>query len=203
MEDWLKLTPYELGETKSVEAIPHLIRYLHNGTINEQRLAASAINKLRSRYKKECQAAIPALLDCLRSSAPQVRQYALNALLHLDVSREALPLFQTIAENDPKEYNRQSAMAIISEIEKDNNESSYKVPLSNSHIQGYWHDSERIAVSPTYRQQHQDSRHFPKKQSITQLYAGYVLESSLEVLLRDEKNVENVHNILRSLSYFE
>ena len=203
MEDWLKLTPYELGETKSVEAIPHLIRYLHNGTINEQRLAASAINKLRSRYKKECQAAIPALLDCLRSSAPQVRQYALNALLHLDVSREALPLFQTIAENDPKEYNRQSAMAIISEIEKDNNESSYKVPLSNSHIQGYWHDSERIAVSPTYRQQHQDSRHFPKKQSITQLYAGYVLESSLEVLLRDEKNVENVHNILRSLSYFD
>jgi len=92
-----ELSPYELGETNKIEAIPFIIEYLENGSSNERRLAASAINKLKIIYHEECKSAIPYLINILDESYPQQTQYALKALLGFDLPKYALPIFKKIS----------------------------------------------------------------------------------------------------------
>ncbi|WP_407270332.1 UvrD-helicase domain-containing protein [Radiobacillus sp. PE A8.2] len=115
--DFSRLSPYELGETNSKEAIPFLITYLRDGQDNDQRLAASAITKLSQKYNNECKPALAFLLQNLSSEKAQVRQYTLKAIDVLslekgDVTEQALATIANIEKNDSKQYNRQAAQTI-------------------------------------------------------------------------------------------
>lgn len=112
--NYSELTPYELGETGDIEAIEYLIKYLINGTTNEKRLSASAINKLSKLYKEECNKAKSHLINNLNNEHPQVRQYTLKALLQLDISTDDIGIIKRISESDDKQYNKDLADMILS-----------------------------------------------------------------------------------------
>ena len=128
-KDLSDLTPYELGESGCVEAIPFLIDYLESGGPNEKRLAASAIRKLSRGWKQECQAAVPALLSCLNVSAPQARQYALSALAKLELPLEALEQITHVARYDEKAYNRDAAASLAAQLEQRKQRKPTPAPL--------------------------------------------------------------------------
>lgn len=107
------LSPYELGKTGSKKAIPYLIKYLDKGEVGEKRLAASAINKLSKKYKKDVLATIPYLLKTLSLPAPQLRQYSLKALLSIDLTGVSLSKIEKIFNEDEKTYNREIAKNIL------------------------------------------------------------------------------------------
>lgn len=113
MKDFSLMTPYELGETESKEAINYLIYYLKEGNPNEKRLAASAIKKLSINYKEECRETIPYLINNLKDLGPQVRQYTLKALKELELDKKYLQHIMNIKEKDEKEYNRSLAEEIL------------------------------------------------------------------------------------------
>ena len=110
-------TPFELGETGSLKAIPFLNKYLENGTINEKRLAASAIQKLSSKIRNDT-SSIPYLLKNLSLDAPQVRQYTLKALYSLSLNGISFGEIEKIAKADEKEYNRKLAKKILKKYER-------------------------------------------------------------------------------------
>ncbi|NCS88770.1 MAG: hypothetical protein AUK34_08340 [Ignavibacteria bacterium CG2_30_36_16] len=120
-----ELSPYELGETNKIEAIPFIIEYLENGSSNERRLAASAINKLKIIYHEECKSAIPYLINILDESYPQQTQYALKALLGFDLPKYALPIFKKISIEGKKPYNKELALQIL-------NTKNFKGEIHNS-----------------------------------------------------------------------
>jgi hypothetical protein len=103
--NYIELSPYELGETKSIDSIEFLILYLANGTPNERRLAASGISKLSRHFKNECQKAVPFLISNLSMSYPQVRQYTLKALSLLDLSESDRNLISRAFYTEIKHYN--------------------------------------------------------------------------------------------------
>lgn len=111
------MTPYELGESGSADAIPHLLPFISSRTPNDVRLAASAIGKLSARHKDSCNKAVPLLIRALNTDHPQVRQYILKALSQLDVAIQHIDILKTIASHDDKEYNRGLAMKILSGID--------------------------------------------------------------------------------------
>lgn len=121
MKSLIEMTPYELGETEAVEAIPYLIQYLNKGNGNEKRLAASAIRKLSEKYKKQCNEAVPYLLKNLQHMGPQVTQYSLKALLKLDIPEQSINIIEHIKNNDIKEYNRAIAQEILNNYNKEEN----------------------------------------------------------------------------------
>lgn len=99
------MSPYGLGETKSVEAIEHLIYFLKNGTPNIKRLAASGISKLSEYYKDECKKAIPYLIANLQMPYPQTRQYTLKALSLLSLDSNQRNQISLEYKNEDKQYN--------------------------------------------------------------------------------------------------
>lgn len=119
-EDLNSMTPYELGETGSKDTIPFLAGYLESSIPNEIRLAASAIGKVSRKFSNECNALIPALLKNLYTDHPQVKQYILKTLSHLDldVNVHNTDILNEIAATDDKVYNRDIAKRIISQIYK-------------------------------------------------------------------------------------
>lgn len=121
MKSLIDMTPYELGETEAVEAIPYLIQYLNKGNGNEKRLAASAIRKLSEKYKNQCNDAVPYLLKNLQHMGPQVTQYSLKALLKLDIPKQSMDIIENIKKNDIKEYNRAIAQEILNNYHKEEN----------------------------------------------------------------------------------
>jgi DNA helicase-2/ATP-dependent DNA helicase PcrA len=131
MKELGKMSPYELGESGSEEAVRHLILYLSKGTANEKRLAASAINKLSANYGNTCRKAIPFLIENLGDSHPQVRQYTLKALSKLRLSAPALKVIQAVHESDAAEYNKRIAGEII-EAAKD---TAYDYSVDSSAIE--------------------------------------------------------------------
>jgi DNA helicase II / ATP-dependent DNA helicase PcrA len=116
-QDFSKLTPYELGETKDSNAIPFLLTFLKAGDNSEKRLAASAISKLAPIFPNECRIALPHLIGNLSSEMPQIRQYTLKAIksLSLDksnITQNDLGIIQYIEAHDPKDYNISIAQVI-------------------------------------------------------------------------------------------
>jgi hypothetical protein len=73
------MTPYELGETYDGLALPHIVKYLQEGSFTEKRLAASAINKFCQK-DINCDEALEILVSNLNVPRPQVRQYTLKAI---------------------------------------------------------------------------------------------------------------------------
>lgn len=112
-EHFDEMSPYELGLTRDPAAIPFLIDFMNDGGANERRLAASAIRKLLPYCRDGCAAALEPLIGCLRGTAPQVRQYALNTLSRMQLSQEALAVVRIVAEQDDKYYNRDAANVIL------------------------------------------------------------------------------------------
>ena len=76
-------------------------------------MAASAINKLAKLYNHEVKVAIPYLLRVTSSQAPQVRQYALKALLSIDLTGVSLEKIKRLYLKDDKEYNRDIAKKLL------------------------------------------------------------------------------------------
>lgn len=100
-----KMTPYELGESKSVDAISYLLKYLDNGSANEKRLAASAIYKLSEFYLEQCLVTKSALLNNLQLDMPQVRQYTLKALSKFDFEENEMKVIKGCYKKEDKSYN--------------------------------------------------------------------------------------------------
>jgi len=111
------LTPYDLGETYSTEALSHLVKYLRSNDKNNVRLAASAVSKIASKHPHECLALLPELLQALQTSEGQVRQYILNALARLDLPEDvrSSALIARIAKSDEKHYNRTAAGNLLTD----------------------------------------------------------------------------------------
>lgn len=112
------MKPYDLGESKSKEALPHLIVYLHNGSDNDKRLAASAIIKL-SDSGINCYSALPFLLKNIHNPKPQVRQYTLKALKGFIIPEDYYGEILELVNTDEKEYNRHLASEILSGFSAD------------------------------------------------------------------------------------
>ncbi len=109
-----QMSPYELGLTADKMAIPYLKKILSSGSLNEKRLAASAIYKLSSKFLNECNGVIPELLTCIRENPhTQTRQYALKALGKLQLLSDSYTLLKEIVETDNKYYNRDIAEKIL------------------------------------------------------------------------------------------
>jgi len=109
------LAPFDLGETYSKEALPHLVKYLGSDAKNEVRLAASAVSKIATVFPLECLVLLPELLQALQSSEGQVRQYILNALARLDLPEKvrSSEMLSRIARSDEKHYNRKAANDLL------------------------------------------------------------------------------------------
>ncbi len=118
MKKLMDMTPYELGESGTDEAVKYLIMYLSKGTANNKRLAASAIGKLADKHKAACQKALPFLIENLGDSHGQVRQYTLKALTKLNILEEYHRLIYDISQNDAMEYNRRAAKEVLDSLEK-------------------------------------------------------------------------------------
>jgi superfamily I DNA/RNA helicase len=114
-KDLERMSPMELGETRSIEALPFVVNFLDKGSANEVRLAASAIKKIATKYKSQCLIAVPNLINALDSDGPQARQYVLNTLLDLNGSEVQVykERFEKIVKRDPKSYNRGAAERIL------------------------------------------------------------------------------------------
>ena len=95
--------------------MPHLIQLMGSAQANDRRLAASAVKKLAKEHRSACLAAVPALVGLVQDDAPQVRQYALNALVALKPSLSASDVqrLQVVRTSDPKDYNRKAAGAAL------------------------------------------------------------------------------------------
>lgn len=113
-KDKPKSSPMEIGEKREIQKLNDLIWYLRYGKVIDKRLAASAINKLSDQYKEECNETIPYLINNLYHEAPQVRQYALNALGNLSLTSEDIRVMKEILANEDKEYNKK----IVERIEE-------------------------------------------------------------------------------------
>lgn len=108
------MNPYQLGESGDKRAIEYLIYYLHSGTLNEKRLAASAVNKLYTRYPNECEEAKEFLLENLKHiESPQIIQYSLLTLKNFKLNSDELALIHEVKMNDTKAYNRRIANEIL------------------------------------------------------------------------------------------
>jgi hypothetical protein len=108
------MNPYELGESNNKNAIEHVIAFLKNGSPNEKRLSASAINKLSKIYNLECIKSIPYLLKNLNTNFHQVKHYTLKALLNFDLSLYDLSgIFKISKDSEEKYYNKFLAKKII------------------------------------------------------------------------------------------
>jgi len=109
------LSPYELGEVRTKDSLPHLIVYLNNGSDNEKRLAASAIIKLMQ-ININCYSAVPFLIKNLKSLKPQVRQYTLKALREFVLPITYYGNIMEVCSSDAKDYNRVIAKEIIDKM---------------------------------------------------------------------------------------
>ena len=105
---------YLLGESNEPSVIPKLILYTKSKDANDRRLAASALRKL-GKFKPEIFRAIPALINLLKDSKPQVRQYAVQALGMIGAST-VIPNLREL-ENDEKDYVRLAVRQAIYRIQ--------------------------------------------------------------------------------------
>jgi hypothetical protein len=107
------LSPIVIGENQLIDHLDDLIWYLSFGSNNEKRLAASAINKLSSKFKDKCAQIVPFLLRALGEESPQVRQYSLNALSNFSLAYSERLFLENFLLNEEKEYNRKIAERIL------------------------------------------------------------------------------------------
>ncbi len=112
---WSEMTPYELGESKSKEAIPYLIAFTESPHPNERRLSASALGKL-AHFKPEIYQAQDPLIHLLKDPYPQVRQYSAKALGRIGNGKVLKALKELL--HDEKGYVRQAAQEAIWKLRK-------------------------------------------------------------------------------------
>lgn len=108
----------ELGRGANPAVLSELIQLLKTPFAEVKRLAVSAIGKLAGLM--DGSEAVTALMQMLRDSHPQVRQYAVKALRAFGTEAElALPDLRDIVANiSEKEYNHRDATAAIKTIEE-------------------------------------------------------------------------------------
>lgn len=110
------MSPFDLGETKTKEALPHLIVYLRNGSDNDKRLAASALTKL-IQAGVSCKSSIPFLVKNTSNEKPQIRQYTFKALLEFELSVDFYKTFLSLYRNEEKDYNKKIIRTILERFE--------------------------------------------------------------------------------------
>lgn len=109
------MSPFELGETRTREALPHLIVYINNGNDNDKRLAASALVKL-IKSGVNCSSATPFLMKNTGSDKAQVRQYTYKALLDLELNEDYYEVFIDLYQKEDKDYNIKLLKEILKEF---------------------------------------------------------------------------------------
>lgn len=140
------MTPYELGETGSIDAIVPLLEYLVTGKSNEKRLAASAIYKLSRLFEGQCMQAKSFLIKSLGDDHPQVRQYSLKALSQFALDENEINELTSYFKIESKDYNLnlykqifesngpESKKILANTIKKDD---SASIPRANRNINFY------------------------------------------------------------------
>ncbi len=102
---------YEWGESGKRECIPDLIAALNSDNGNVQRLAASALGKL-----KAVEAVEPLLALLAKEPGPQVRQYAIKALGSIRDERARVILEHVAKNAEEMDYNRLAAKIALKHL---------------------------------------------------------------------------------------
>lgn len=130
------MSPFELGESRTKGALPHLVVYLNNGSDNDKRLAASAIIKL-IHVGVNCYSSLPFLIKNLKNEKPQVRQYTLKALREFIIPTQYHQDIIKIYTDDTKDYNRNLAHDIIQSFSNSDFQPS-QIPTENAYSVGIY-----------------------------------------------------------------
>ena len=123
------MTPHELGESASLDTLPYLAIYLKNGTDDDKRLAASAVQKLSKIYYREFHKLIPFLVQNLNNPKAQTRLYSLKALRDLEIHEKHYKIIKQVGLFDEKNYNRNLANEIIWIMEESKPDGHYDTAL--------------------------------------------------------------------------
>lgn len=117
IKSFYEMTPFQLGESRSEEAIPLLAKYLSKGSNDERQSAAKATLKLLRDFEDETvDQILDPLLDNLQSGSSIVRQAMLKTLIKFELSDDYTPLFQDILKNDESEFNQKQAAKILTRL---------------------------------------------------------------------------------------
>lgn len=99
-----------IGELKALKLVPFLRMELRSKNVNYRRLACSALGKIRYREAKNW------LEDAIFDVNPQVRQYAIKALIHIG-DENTIKKLENILNNDKeKRYVKVAALKAIKQI---------------------------------------------------------------------------------------
>lgn len=109
------LTPYELGELGTPDALPVLRIYLSSHKVNDVRLAASAISKIANHYPDDCRPFVPDLIRALNTNKSQVIQYAIGALIKIPFTPNDndLSIFAAISKSHGVLITREQAGYLV------------------------------------------------------------------------------------------
>lgn len=106
---------YQLGEARDHTGLPRLYALLRNPSVTTRRMAVSAIGKIASVDS------VPHLLHALPDKNPQVRQYALKAIIKIIQANKSVVVSQQSIVNainrllqvENKEYNIREAHTVL------------------------------------------------------------------------------------------
>jgi hypothetical protein len=106
----------ELGKSGRSDSVPELVVLTKSESFHVKRLAVSALGKLAGIANPA--EAVPVLMGCIRDQNPQVRQYAIKALISYGADSEiSLHDLRDIITNPvEKDYNRRDAEKAVSVI---------------------------------------------------------------------------------------
>ncbi len=106
----------ELGKSGRSDSVPELVVLTKSESFHVKRLAVSALGKLAGIANPA--EVVPVLMGCVRDQNPQVKQYAIKALMAYGADSEnALGDLRDIADNpSEKEYNRDVSAKAVSLI---------------------------------------------------------------------------------------
>ena len=102
---------YQLGESRSPEAVPELAAALRDSNGNVRRLAASALGKIAV-----AQAVEPLIELLSREDKPQVRQYAIKALGQIGDPRPRKLLEKIAADTNELGYTQEAARLVLKDL---------------------------------------------------------------------------------------
>lgn len=111
------MSPFELGELGTKDTIPYLVVYLNNGTENDKRLAASAVQKLLNNHVN-CDEVIPFLIKNLKSEKPQTRQYTIKCLSRFYLEEQFYEVIVDCYNHEDKDYNTKILYDLLQKFEK-------------------------------------------------------------------------------------
>ena len=116
-KDFNKMTPFQLGESESLEALPKLRLFLEEGNDLAKQSAAKASLKLFRTFEEESLLELlPALINNLKDEKSIVRQATLKTLIHFPLNEEHVESFEDILKNDSSSFNQKQAAKILTQI---------------------------------------------------------------------------------------